>query len=121
MKFSNLEPQNNAIFEDHCYAPSALPTDPACSSPHGSDGSTPSSSSATIDSDYGSLANHSPNGTYTYDPNYAIPTVYDSNYGTQQNTFAVNQQKPEGRARQGQKRAATSRLQAQPRGKLRFG
>jgi hypothetical protein len=106
------------MHEDHCYASSILPSDPACSSPHGSDGSTPSSSSGTIDSDYGSLANHSPNGTaygYSNGNQYGM-----NNFNTTQPM--IIQQKADNRAgRQTQKRAATSRLQGQPRGKLRFG
>jgi hypothetical protein len=106
----------NAMHEDHCYTSSLLPSDPACSSPHDSDSSTPSSSSATVDSDYGSLANHSPNGAYAYSNGNQYGTAYD-NY----NNTMVIQQKADGRAvRQTQKRAATSRLQGQPRGKLRF-
>lgn len=107
------------MHEDHCYASSLVASDPACSSPHGSDGSTPSSSSATVDSDYGSLANHSPNAAYGYSNGNQYGTNYD-NFNTANQM--VIQQKADGRAgRQTQKRAATSRLQGQPRGKLRFG
>jgi len=107
----------NTMLEDHCYAPSILPSEAACSSPHGSDGSTPSSSSATIDSDYSSLANQSPNTVYGYNN---LPTLYDNNNfsiptepaGAQ---FPMNQKQ----GRQTQKRTNT-RLQGQPKGKLRF-
>jgi len=100
------DPTMDMRSNDHGYAPSSMiPSEPACSSPHGSDGSTPSSSSATADSDYGSLANHSPNSGYTYQ------TAPFENYQAVQKTDGK---------RQGQKRSATSRLQGQPRGKLRF-
>jgi hypothetical protein len=111
------------MMEDHCYAPSGMPSDAACSSPHGSDGSTPSSSTATIDSDYGSLTNHSPNGGHNYQTDscgYVAP-IYNS-YGKQSDldhSFSLSQKSAGGR--QTQKRTATSRLQGQPRGKLRFG
>lgn len=108
---------SNVIHSDHCYAPSSIiPSEPACSSPHGSDGSTPSSSSgATADSDYGSLTNHSPNSGYAYQTanDYRMSAAFE--YQNEDNVV----QKAGGR--QGHKRTITSRLQGHPRGKLRFG